>query len=64
MESETIMPNTKQPKPRNNVHKQALKDGVLRPKVIGDKRSKIIENQARKRELAYFKMNRKDYDNE
>jgi len=53
-----------QHKPSNPVAKALKHDGVLRPKVIGDKRSKIIENQARKRELAYFKMNRKDYDNE
>ena len=54
----------KRRRPRNTLHAQALKDGVLRPKVIGDKRHKFLENQAKKRELAFLRMNRKDYDNE
>ena len=49
---------------RNHEAKALKEDGVLRPKVIGDKRSKILENQAKKRELAFLRMNRKDYDNE
>ena len=49
---------------RNPVAKAFKEDGVLRPKVTGDKRSKILENQAKKRELAFLRMNRKDYDNE
>ena len=49
---------------RNPVAKALKEDGVLRPKVIGDKRSKSLENQAKKRELAFLRMNRKDYDNE
>ena len=45
-------------RPRNTLHAQALKDGVLRPKVIGDKRQKFLENQAKKRELEYMRMNK------
>ena len=37
----------KRRRPRNTLHAQALKDGVLRPKVIGDKRHKFLENQAK-----------------
>ena len=52
----------KVPKPSNPIAKALKNDGVLRPKVIGDKRLKMLENQARKRELEYLRMNRKDYD--
>ena len=52
----------KKAKPRNPVAKALKTDGVLRPKVIGDKRSKIIENRAKRRELDFLRMNRKDYD--
>lgn len=48
----------------NPIAKALKHDGVLRPKVIGDKRSKQLENQARKRELEFLRMNRKDYENE
>ncbi len=51
-------------RPPNPIAKALKHDGVLRPKVIGDKRSKILENRAKKRELAFLRMNRKDYDNE
>ena len=54
----------KKVKTQNPVAKALKEDGVLRPKVIGDKRSKILENRAKKRELAFLRMNRKDYDNE
>ena len=48
----------KRRRPRNTLQAQALKDGVLRPKVIGDKRHKFLENQAKKRELEYMRMNK------
>ena len=31
-------------------------------KVIGDKRSKILENRAKKRAMEFKKMNKEDYD--
>ena len=51
-------------KQRNPVAKALREDGVLRSQTIADKRSKQLENEAKKRELAFLRMNRKDYDNE
>ena len=36
-------------RPRNTLHAEAMALGVLKPKVIGDKRHKIKENQAKHR---------------
>ena len=49
---------------RNPVAKALKHDGVLRQKVIGDKRSKQLENEAKKRELAFLRMNKEMYDAE
>ena len=49
---------------RNPVAKALKEDGVLRPKVIGDKRSKQLENEAKKRELAFLRRNKEMYDAE
>ena len=51
-------------KQRNPVAKALREDGVLRSQTIADKRSKQLENEAKKRELAFLKMNRKDYNDE
>ena len=51
-------------KQRNPVAKALREDGVLRSQTIADKRSKQLENEAKKRELAFLRMNRKDYDDE
>ena len=36
-------------RPRNMQHAEAVAQGVLKPKVIGDKRHKVKENQAKHR---------------
>ena len=36
-------------RPRNTLHAEAMASGVLKPKVIDDKRHKIKENQAKHR---------------
>ena len=36
-------------RPRNTLHAEAMASGVLKSKVIGDKRHKIKENQAKHR---------------
>ena len=48
----------------NPVAKALKHDGVLRSQTIGDKRSRQLENDAKKREIAFLRMNRKDYDDE
>ncbi len=52
----------KRRRPRNTLHAEALKDGILRGQTIGDKRSKQLENEAKKRELAFLRMNKEMYD--
>ena len=36
-------------KPRNLLHAEAVAQGILKPKVIGNKRHKLKENQAKHR---------------
>ena len=36
-------------RPRNLLHAEMVTQGILTHKVIGDKRSKILENRAKKR---------------
>tara|TARA_R100000900_G_scaffold138025_1_gene116690 strand:+ start:224 stop:349 length:126 start_codon:yes stop_codon:yes gene_type:complete len=35
--------------------------GILTHKVIGDKRSKVLENRAKKRTMEFMKMNKENY---
>ena len=64
MNAETYYKKVKPSKPRNPVASALKHDGVLRSQTIGDKRAKQLENEAKKRELAFLKMNRKDYNDE
>ena len=52
----------KKVKTRNPVAKALREDGVLRSQTIADKRSKQLENEAKKRELAFLRMNKEMYD--
>jgi|TARA_R100001129_G_scaffold163215_1_gene128737 hypothetical protein len=36
--------------------------GILKSKVIGDKRSKVLENRAKKRAMEFKKINKENYD--
>jgi len=49
-------------RPRNLLHAEMMTQGILTHKVIGDKRSKILENRAKKRAMEFKKMNKEDYD--
>jgi|TARA_R100000081_G_C4667371_1_gene90735 hypothetical protein len=49
-------------RPRNLLHAEMVTQGILTHKVIGDKRSKILENRAKKRAMEFKKMNKEDYD--
>ena len=49
-------------RPRNLLHAEMVTQGILMHKVIGDKRSKILENRAKKRAMEFKKMNKEDYD--
>jgi hypothetical protein len=49
-------------RPRNLLHAEMVTQGILIHKVIGDKRSKILENRAKKRAMEFKKMNKEDYD--
>ena len=49
-------------RPRNMLHAEAVAQGVLKPKVIGDKRSKVLENRAKKRAIEFKKINKENYD--
>ena len=49
-------------RPRNLLHAEMVTQGILPHKVIGDKRSKILENRAKKRAMEFKKMNKEDYD--
>ncbi len=49
-------------RPRNLLHEEMVTQGILIHKVIGDKRSKILENRAKKRAMEFKKMNKEDYD--
>jgi len=49
-------------KPRNELHAEALKSGILRSQTIGDKRAKTLENEHKKRLIAIRKMNEETYD--
>ena len=64
MNAETYYKKVKPSKPRNPVARALKHDGVLRSQTIGDKRAKQLQNEAKKRELALLKMNRKDYNDE
>ena len=64
MNAETYYKKVKPSKPRNPVARALKHDGVLRSQTIGDKRSKQLENEAKKREIAFLRMNKKDYDDD
>jgi len=49
-------------RPRNLLHAEMMTQGFLTHKVIGDKRSKVMENRAKKRAMEFKKMNKEDYD--
>ena len=49
-------------RPRNLLHAEMVTQGILKSKVIGDKRSKVLENRAKKRAMEFKKMNKEDYD--
>ena len=49
-------------RPRNMLHAEMVTQGILIHKVIGDKRSKVLENRAKKRAMEFKKMNKEDYD--
>ena len=49
-------------RPRNLLHAEMVKQGILKSKVIGDKRHKNAENQAKKRAIAFKQMNKENYD--
>ena len=38
-------------RPRNLLHAEMVTQGILKSKVIGDKRSKVLENRAKKRAM-------------
>ena len=60
----TYYKKVKPSKPRNPVARALKHDGVLRSQTIGDKRAKQLENDAKKRELAFLRMNKEMYDAE
>tara|TARA_Y100000114_G_scaffold143142_1_gene150399 strand:- start:160 stop:327 length:168 start_codon:yes stop_codon:yes gene_type:complete len=49
-------------RPRNTLHAEAMASGVLKSKVIADKRHKNAENLAKKRAIAFKQMNKENYD--
>jgi len=49
-------------RPRNTLHAEAMASGVLKSKIIGDKRSKVLENRAKKRAIEFKQMNKENYD--
>ena len=49
-------------RPRNLLHAEMVTQGILTHKVINDKRSKILENRAKKRAMEFMKMNKENYD--
>jgi len=49
-------------RPRNLLHAEMVTQGILIHKVIGDKRSKVLENRAKKRAMEFKKMNKENYD--
>ena len=49
-------------RPRNMLHADAFAAGVLKSKVIADKRHKNAENLAKKRAIAFKQMNKENYD--
>jgi len=48
-------------RPRNLLHAEMVTQGILIHKVIGDKRSKVLENRAKKRTMEFMKMNKENY---
>ena len=60
--AKTIHKKTVPKRPRNLLHAEMVTQGILTHKVIGDKRSKILENRAKKRAMEFKKMNKEDYD--
>ena len=48
-------------RPRNLLHAEMVTQGILIHKVIGDKRSKVLENRAKKRAMDFMKMNKENY---
>ena len=48
-------------RPRNLLHAEMVTQGILTQKVIGDKRSKVLENRAKKRTMEFMKMNKENY---
>ena len=49
-------------RPRNLLHAEMVTQGILTHKVIGDKRSKVSENRAKKRAIEFKKINKENYD--
>ena len=50
-------------RPRNLLHAEMVTQGILKSKVIADKRHKNAENRAKKRAIAFKQMNKENYDN-
>ena len=48
-------------RPRSLLHAEMVTQGILTHKVIGDKRSKVLENRAKKRTMEFMKMNKENY---
>ena len=49
-------------RPRNLLHAEMVTQGILKSKVSGDKRSKVLENRAKKRAIEFKKINKESYD--
>ena len=49
-------------RPLNLLHAEMISQGILKSKVIGDKRSKVLENRAKKRAIEFKKINKENYD--
>ena len=49
-------------RPRNLLHAEMVTQGILIHKVIGDKRSKVLENRAKKRAIEFKQINKENYD--
>jgi len=49
-------------RPRNLLHAEMISQGILKSKVIGDKRSKVLENRAKKRAIEFKQINKENYD--
>ena len=49
-------------RPRNLLHAEMLKQGILRSRIINDERHKLAENRAKKRAMEFMKMNKENYD--